>query len=541
MAERFDAPGRVWPLVGAATMQALDRHTIDDLGVPGEVLMESAGRAVTEVALLEFRALPGATGVRIVCGTGNNGGDGFVVARHLAQAGVACQIELVGESDRLSEDASRNLARAKAVGVEVDGREMPGPAVWVDALFGTGLSRDVEGAAREAIGRMERAREEGSRVVAVDVPSGLDADCGQVLGAAVRADRTVAIGLPKLGLALEPGRSLAGKISVARIGIADRAPGIEPEAQLWSATQVGTVLPERPAVGHKGTFGHVLVVGGSEGKTGAAVLAAAGAGRSGAGLVTLACPESLNPILEAKCTEAMTVPVPETAEKGFSSRAVETLLELARERSVAVLGPGVGACDEVRAAMRTLAERMDVPLVLDAEGLTALEGHLEILSERTAPTWITPHPGEAARLLGISSAQVNADRIAAATSLAERSGAVVVLKGAATVCVEPAGRKLVNPTGGPALATGGTGDVLAGMVGGLCAQGLPGFEAAACAVYVHGAASDRLAARQGNAGILAGDLAEAVPETLGKLRLLAADAESSEDGGEALALPFPGA
>lgn len=532
----------MWPLVGAETMRALDRHTIEVLGVPGEVLMESAGRAVTEVALLEIQARPGAEGVRIVCGTGNNGGDGLVVARHLAQAGVAVEVELIGDPERLSADAARNLERARAVGVEVSAGPLSGagPGVWVDAIFGTGLSRNVEGAAAEAIERIARARKAGARVIAIDVPSGLDADRGQTLGRAVRADRTVAIGLPKLGLALEPGRSLAGEVSVARIGIADRAPGVEPDAELWSASMVGASLPERPAAGHKGSFGHVLVVAGSEGKTGAAALAAAGAGRSGAGLVTLACPESLNPILEVKCTEALTVPVPESAEKGFSTRAVGVVLELSRERDAVVLGPGVGSSAEVRTTMRSLARRIDCPLVVDAEGLTALEGDLKVLASRRAPTWITPHPGEAARLLGTEPGAINADRMGAAIALARATGAVVVLKGAATVCVEPGGRRLVNPTGGPALATGGTGDVLAGMIAGLSAQGVPAFEAAACAVYVHGAASDGLAARQGSAGILAGDLAEAVPATLQAMRGRAAETQDSDGWGEALALPFPG-
>jgi NAD(P)H-hydrate epimerase len=550
----------VWPLVGAATMRALDRHTIEALGVPGALLMESAGRAVAEVALAERSASGG--DVLVVCGAGNNGGDGLVTARHLALLGVPVRVALVADPKRLAPDAAANLARARAVGVPIETRGVrtAGAGVIVDALFGTGLTRAVAGPAAAAIRRMAASRPT-ARVVAVDLPSGLDADTGQSHGAVVAADVTVTIALPKLGLALEPGRSLAGRIVVARIGIADQAPGVRPDAELWSEAGAAAHLPARPADGHKGCFGHVLVVAGARGTTGAAALAAEAAARAGAGLVTIACPAGVNEILEVKCTEAMTAPVPDGAEGGFAATALEPLLALAQARDVVALGPGIGRSEETRKLVRELATRIARPLVIDADGLfpfaasaSARSGALAALKGRKAATILTPHPGEAARLLGTSAADINRDRVGSARRLAERSGAVVVLKGAATVVAAPDGRVAVNPTGGPVLGTGGTGDVLTGLIAALLAQGATGtgservrrragdpvataFECAALGAWLHGRAGDRLARRRGSAGVLAGEVAAALPGTLEALRQRSGDERAAPGGG--LAAPFP--
>ena len=363
----------IWPLVGAASMRALDRHTIATLGVPGALLMESAGRAVVEAVLAER---PDAGGpVLVVCGAGNNGGDGFVVARHLEILGVPVRVALVGERRKLRGDAAANAERLEKLGVAL-AKGLPriaGAAVIVDALFGTGLDRAIGGAAAAAIRRINAARP-AARVVAVDLPSGLDADTGQVHGVAVQADVTVTIGLPKLGLAQEPGRSLAGRIVVARIGIADTAPGVAPEAELWTQRAAARALPVRPAAGHKGSFGHALVVAGSRGKTGAAALAAEGAARSGAGLVTIACPASCNEILEVKCTEMMTAPVADSADGSFTVAALAPLLALARERDAVAFGPGVGRDADVQKLARDFAVRCARPLVLDADGLFPFAG-----------------------------------------------------------------------------------------------------------------------------------------------------------------------
>lgn len=553
----------VWPLVGAATMRALDRHTIETIGVPGALLMESAGRAVAEVALAE-RAAAGGGVVLVVCGAGNNGGDGLVTARHLALLGVPVRVALVADPRKLAADAAANLARARAAGVRIETGSVrtTGAVVIVDALFGTGLARVVTGAPAAAIRRIAAARP-AARVVAVDLPSGLDADTGQVHGVAVAADVTVTIALPKLGLALEPGRSLAGRVLVARIGVADAAPGVAADAELWSERGAAAHLPARPAEGHKGSFGHVLVIAGGRGTTGAAALAAEAAARAGAGLVTIACPAGVNEILEVKCTEMMTAPVPDGAEGGFAATALEPLLALAAARDVVALGPGIGRSEDVRKLVPELVAHVPCPLVIDADGLFPFAASggarapraaaLGALKARRAATILTPHPGEAARLLGIPAAEINRDRVGSARRLAGLSGAVVVLKGAATVVAAPDGRVAVNPTGGPWLGTGGTGDVLTGLIAALLGQRTgdrPGagrmrrggrapavgaFESAALGVWLHGRAGDRLAARRGASGVLAGEVAAELPETIEALRRVATDRAA----GAGLALPFP--
>jgi NAD(P)H-hydrate epimerase len=505
--------------------------------------MESAGRAVVEVVLDALRERPGE--VVIVCGPGNNGGDGLVVARHLHGLGVAVRVGLLGGAagEGLRGDAAANFARAQACGVQLDGPRWRAPlrGVVVDAIFGTGLTRKIGGAAAAAIRRIEKARSAGALVVAVDLPSGLDADTGQVLGVAVRADRTVTISLPKLGLALEPGRSHAGRVQVARIGIVDRTASLTPPAVQWTPLGAARALPQRPVSGHKGSFGHVLVVAGSEGKTGAAALAARAAARAGAGLVTVACPAGLNDVLETLCTEAMTAPVADTEGRAFAVAAEDRVLALAHERDVVALGPGLGSDSDTSLFARGFAKRCERPLVIDADGLNAFGAEPELLRARSAPTLLTPHPGEAARLLATPTAAINADRLAAARELAERSGCTVLLKGAGTIVAAPDRRAVafVNPTGGPSLASGGTGDVLCGLAAALIAQGLDPFRSAALAAWVHGAAADRIAGRRGDAGLLASELADELPPTLHALRRLCEDRDHERPGRASLLLEFP--
>jgi len=529
----------IWPLVDAAGMRGLDRHTIEGLGVPADLLMETAGRIVA-AAVSEALAEMGARETLVLCGTGNNGGDGLVVARHLHLTGADVRVRILGDAERVSGDAAANLARAQRAGVRFEDAEAPLPerGVLVDALFGIGLSRDVEGPLAKTIEGLNAVRDASRgllRVIAIDVPSGLDADTGQALGVAVRADETVTIGLPKLGLNLEPGRSLAGRVRVARIGIADEGPDVRPRAELWTPEGVAGKLPPRPADGHKGTFGHVLLVAGSEGKTGAAAL---GAARGGAGLVTLACPSGLNDILEVKCTEAMTAPVAETPERALAADADAAVLELAAERDVVGMGAGVGRSRETVSLMGTLARRLERPLVIDADGLFALGQEPQALSSRRAPTILTPHPGEAAMLLGCRASEVNRDRVGAARSLAGATGAVVLLKGAASVSASPEGYVIVNPTGGPVLAAGGTGDVLLGLVAAFLAQGAPPLEAAALAAWVHGDAADRLAGASAGGGLLASEIANGVPATLADLRQRTDRPSRGAEPGVGFAIPM---
>lgn len=526
----------VWPLVTAAAMQALDRQTIDGRGIPGELLMESAGRALVEpvLALLAAseRGRRDDRPVRAFCGAGNNGGDGFVAVRHLLAEGVAAEAVLVGEPDRLPADAAANWRRlvefpaAQPVcrSVRPDDADFDWAAllddtrVAIDALFGTGLRRPIEGGIARVIGALNAARGRGLRVVAVDLPSGISADTGQILGVAVEADCTVTISLPKPGLALEPGRGLAGAIEVARVGIDDPDPARPARIELWNAQAAGRRFPVRARDGHKGRFGHVLVAAGSTGKWGAASLSARAALRAGAGLVTLVLPDVAGLVLPNLCAEIMTERAPATASGGFAAAAAKRIEELAQTRTVLALGPGLGVDPETVRCVLALVGDLERPLVVDADGLNALVGDLEALRARRAPTILTPHPGEAARLLETGTATINADRIGAARRLAAATGAVVILKGAGTVVAEPTGRVLVVPTGGPALSSGGTGDVLTGIVSALLAAGLEAFEAAGLAAWWHGETADRLPQAESGFGLLASELADALPATARALR-----------------------
>lgn len=559
----------VWPLVTAAEMQALDRQTIEGRGIPGELLMESAGRALVEPVLSLLASSARARGdgrpVRAVCGVGNNGGDGFVAVRHLLAEGVAAEAVLVGDPDRLPADAAANWRRlVERPGgptvrrcVRLDDADfdwaawLDGASVAIDALFGTGLRRPIEGGIARVIGELNAAHGRGLPVVAVDLPSGIAADTGQILGVAVEADRTVTISLPKPGLALEPGRSRAGTIEVARVGIDDPDPGRPDRIELWNARAAGHRFPVRARDGHKGRFGHVLVAAGSTGKWGAASLSARAALRAGAGLVTLVLPDVAGLVLPNLCAEIMTERAPATASGGFAEAAAKRIEELAQTRTVVALGPGLGVDPEtVRCVLRLLGN-LERPLVVDADGLNALGGDLGMLRSRRAPTILTPHPGEAARLLETDSATINADRIGAARRLAAASGAVVILKGAGTVVAEATGRVLVVPTGGPALSSGGTGDVLTGIVSALLAAGLDAFEAAGLGAWWHGETADRLPQAEPGFGLLASELADAFPATARALRAACGAAERAierrgeegEDGrgrSVGLQLRFPG-
>ncbi len=545
---------RVWSLASAERMRALDRYTIEEWGIPGALLMESAGRALVEFVLERagaLLALPDAETV-VVCGRGNNGGDGFVVARHLALLGFSTRAVLLGDPAGLAGDAAANYRRARAVGVSVDSawplaRPLPRRGVVVDALYGTGLNRAIGGDSAELIECInELASASEVMVIAADLPSGLDADTGQPFDHAVRADATLALGSPKIGLTLEPGRSLAGSVVTARIGIAEVIEGEEPTqgaeaASLWSRRGASDALPRRGPGSHKGSFGHILVVGGARGMSGAPSLAANAALRSGAGLVTIACPRELNDVVEAQCTEAMTAPLPGTLSGGLALSGLAEARVLASERDVVAIGPGAGRDPETQTLLRELAEELDLPLVIDADGLNAFEGCPERLKARSAWTLLTPHPGEAGRLLGRSAAQVNRDRVGAARELARITGAVVLLKGAGSISASPDGRVIVNPTGGPNLATGGSGDVLTGLVAALVAQGLEALPAAALGAYVHGLAGDRIALRRGDAGLLAGELADELPGTMQELREEGRKGAESKGDRLSTLLPFPGA
>ncbi len=521
-------------LATAEQMRAADRITIEEIGLPGIALMENAAQGAARV-LMEALGEVAGLDLAAFCGRGNNGGDGLAICRILAGRGAICTAYLFCRREDVSGDAAVNLKVAQACGVTVvevpdeaalekRQAEMADHEVYIDAMLGTGLNSEVRGRYAMAI---ELLNQLGAPVLAVDVPSGLCADTGRALGAAVRADLTASFGLCKLGLALEPGEYV-GELHLVDISIPPAvAESVGVSARLIDRELAWWCLPERPASGHKGTFGHLMVAGGSPGKSGAVCLAAMGGLRAGAGLVTAALPAGLNPVAEVQLTAAMSQPLPEASDGGLSSEALPVLLDLAGQRQALVLGPGLGQGQEAASLARELARRAPCALVIDADGLNALAGHLEGAAFEAGRTVLTPHPGEAARLLDCTTAEVLADRPAAARRLAALYGAVAVLKGARTVVAEPSGQIWVNPTGNPLLASGGSGDVLGGMIGGLMAQGAPALAAACAGVFVHGLAADLAAADFGRRGLAAEELLDYLPPAFAAL-----EAPEDESGPE---------
>jgi NAD(P)H-hydrate epimerase len=500
-------------------MQELDRRTIVEAGIPGAVLMENAGRGVADTVGQRFADLhPGP--VLIVCGRGNNGGDGFVIARHLRTAGWDVQTILLAERAAVSGDAATMLDRYAGEGgavVEAPDaarlaatlREAAGCRLCIDALLGTGFARLPEGPLAVAIDWLNH---QPAPVVAVDLPSGVDASSGAVPGVAVRAALTVTFAFPKVGLVSYPGAGLAGEVVTVPIGIPESVAATAPDDFLLIDTAAArALLPPRPADGHKGTFGHLLVVAGSLGKSGAAVMTAAAGLRAGAGLVTLACPAGMQQVAAAHLVEVMTAPLAEV-DGAVSLQAMAELLTQSDDKQALALGPGLGTTAETAALVRRFLKETPLPAVVDADGLNALAGHLEVLERRRGrATVLTPHPGEMARLAGRTVVEIQADRIGAARDFAVTHGVVLILKGARTVTALPDGRVRINGSGHAGMASGGMGDVLTGLIGGLLAQGMEPGAAAALGVFLHGLAGDRLRPRFGDAGLLATDLLRELP------------------------------
>ena len=507
-------------LVTSQTMRAVDAECMENLGIPGLKLMENAGAGVVRFIERELGPQRGRT-VTVVCGKGNNGGDGFVIARELERLGASVRVYLAGHVDGVSGDAGTNLGR---FGVEKvtelsDGRSiaelvdaMTGSDLVVDAVFGTGFSGVPRGLSGTVIGQMNVC---GKPVLAVDVPSGLNATTGVAEGECVRAVWTCTMALPKRGFYLHPGREYVGRLHVVDIGVPAAAiESVGVRDNVLTPPEAAELLPGRPADGHKGTFGKVVVVAGSVGYTGAAALTAEAALRTGAGLVYLGIPESLNDILEAKLTEVITVPLPETAARSLSREALPRILELLVGADALALGPGVSREPETAALVKELVADVSLPCVVDADGLNALS--VEDVGSRSggAPLVLTPHPGEMARFAGMSVDDVQADRDGVARRVAEQARAAVLLKGAPSVVADPGGELYVNPTGNSGLASGGSGDVLTGIIAALLGQRVGATSAAALGAFVHGFAGDIAAEALGEAGMIAGDVLDHVPLAL---------------------------
>jgi len=503
-------------------MAELDRRTIEELGIPGLHLMEAA--AVACVEAITTRYSPFLTrGSLILCGPGNNGGDGLAIARLLADGGHRAEVVLLRSEAGLSGDAATQLERAHQAGVAIrvvslgdqalnldERTTLEKPGLMVDALFGMGLCRDLEGVTAELVGVIERWRDAGVPVLSVDIPSGVDGGSGQVLGAAVAADLTVSFAAPKRGHYQEPGRSLRGELVIADIGIPrDRWPEVTANAStLLTSSCLLQALPDPSPASHKGSFGHVLVVAGGPGKAGAARLCAEAALRGGAGLVTLAIPEGLplDSLAELR-PEVMVERVPGSEEGSFSVESLASLVELCVSRDVLAVGPGIGTSDSTSALIRELFVSAALPGVFDADALNCLVGKPAARSARYSRV-ITPHPGEARRLILGLDAAIPGDRVDEALLLANSFGCVSVLKGAATVVAAPDGVSSVNPTGNVGMATAGSGDVLTGVVAALMARGASAYAAACGGVFWHGHAGDLAARRVGGPAMLAGDISE---------------------------------
>lgn len=505
-------------ILAAEQMREADRRTIADVGLPGVVLMENAGRAVVCEIVRRYQHLaPGP--VLVLCGKGSNGGDGLVVARTLLQRGWQVTTVLLAAEALIDGDARTYLDILQRLAAPIEFvpdltrvetllDQLPTPVLIIDALFGTGLSAPVRGHYAFALEWMNRSL---ATKVAIDIPSGLDATTGAILGVVFVADLTVTFASAKLGQIIYPGVACCGELVVAEIGIPQTILDEVAVGILLEAEEVRRFLPLRPVTGHKGTFGHLLLVAGSGGKSGAAVLAAAAALRTGAGLVTVAAPRSLQKTLASKLTEAMTAPLDEVD----GELAVTTFAQISalwQGKSVLAIGPGLGRSAATCALVRRIVQECPLPLVIDADGLFALAGHDEVLAARAVGTTIlTPHPGEMAHLLGCEITAIEMDRVGMARRFAEQHGVVLVLKGARTVIAAPDGGIFINPTGHAGMATGGMGDLLTGIIAALLTQGAPPLAAAAAGVWLHGRSGDRLCSRFGDAGLLASDLLTEIP------------------------------
>ena len=506
----MNTPDWLEPLFDAAGMSGTDRWAIEDRGIPSLDLMETAGGALARET--ELAAADGP--IRIVCGKGNNGGDGMVAARLLRAAGHVVDVLSIWPLDELSPDSTANLDRLEGGATEVPesawDEALAGSGAIVDAIFGTGFEGAPRGAARRAIEAIGAA---GAPVIACDIASGVDASTGEIAGAAVAADATVTFHAAKVGHRVAPGKWHTGRLVVAPIGIPAGAPG-EPAAGAIGPAVLG-LQPRRGAESTKFSSGDVFVVGGSRGLTGAPCMASRAAIRAGAGYATVGCPESLEAILEAKLTEVMTIGLDDVGG-GLGAAAAAPILERAERSACVVLGPGLGRADHTFRLVRELIPRISAPLLIDADGLNAIGTDLASLRAREAPTVLTPHAGELGRLLGCDSDEVAAHRLAKAHLASAEAEAIVVLKGDDTIVVDGTATA-VNVLDSPALATAGTGDVLSGTIGALIARGMDPFAAACAGVYAHARAGRIAAERVGAAeSVVAGDVIEALPGGLAR-------------------------
>lgn len=509
-------------VVRADEMQEIDRRSIEEYGIAGLVLMENAGIRTVEVIEEILDGVAGKT-IVVIAGKGNNGGDGLVIARHLLNGGAQIYAFVMGQTDELTPDNLTNYQILSKMTTNISSLyqeedldklmiALLSADLVVDSIYGVGFKGKLGDFESKVITMLNWAK---APVVAVDIPSGVEADTGKVQGLAVKSLYTVTYGLPKIGLLMEPGKNYAGTLSVADISIPKHLlTGNKLKLNLITSSMIAPLLKPRVAESHKGTYGHVLVVGGSIGMTGAVVMSANAALRTGAGLVTAALPESLLPVVQGQLMEVMTSPLAETGQATIALEAKPALENLLGTVSVCAVGPGMSRYPEALAVVDYIIEGSGVPIVIDADGLNALEKNISILENRQVPIVLTPHPGEMAKLTGKTIEQVQADRLNTAQDFAQKWGVTVVLKGNNTIIASAAGEVFININGNPGMATAGSGDVLCGMIAALIGQGLNPVEAAVAGVYLHGAVGDKAAGLKGEQGMIAGDLINLLPDIL---------------------------
>ena len=510
------------PVFTAAEMRALDARAIGTLGIPGPRLMENAGRGAAALIARKWVPIRGRR-VLVLCGRGNNGGDGFVVARHLKTKGARVRVLLLGARGEVKGDASHALAGWRGRIEEIKGAEgltivegaLGEADLVVDALLGTGATGPARLLVADVIERLNAsAARAGYPVVALDLPSGLGSDGGTLLGSTVRATLTATFAGYKRSLLLYPGAEYAGRVVVVPIGVPEAEVRRGISTFLLDEASVRGLFPTRHRDAHKGTYGHLLVIAGSMGKSGAAALTGRAALRSGVGLCTVATAASQQPVVASFGMEMMTEPLPETAALSIAFKARDRILDLASQRDAVALGPGLSLDAESQALARALVAELDRPMVVDADALSALTGHLDLLDDAPGPRVLTPHPGEMARMLGTTVALVQADRIETVREFCTRHHVHLVLKGARSVLGGPDGRVFINPTGNPGMATGGSGDVLTGMIGAFLARRFDPLAALQAGCVLHGLAGDLAAADRGEEGLIASDIIEAIPGAL---------------------------
>jgi hydroxyethylthiazole kinase-like uncharacterized protein yjeF len=512
-------------LVTADEMKEIDGSAIHDYGMPSLVLMENAGLRVIEFLDYLLKDHLHMKRVAIFVGKGNNGGDGLVVARHLLNKGVDVKVFLLGREEDLKGDALVHYmvliqmqAKIYTILNEKDLKRVQIGLTYtdliIDAIYGTGFKDNMTALMQEIVNIINKS---DKAIISIDIPSGVDASNGMVSSTAIRADYTITLGLVKIGLCLESATPYVGELWLGDISLPNALIIKDSQKNMITSKLAGNLLPERSPNGHKGTFGHALVIGGSEGLSGSVVLAGEAALHTGCGLVTLGIPKNLNQIIEMKTTEIMSKPLPETDAHTISAEALEILAEPLQKVDALIIGPGISRNPITMQFVENVLRETEKPIVLDADGLNVLVGNNDLLSQIKTPMVLTPHPGEMAKIMGITIEQVQENRVELAKHFATMWKKVVVLKGAKTIVALPDGSIYLNLTGNSGMGTGGSGDVLSGIIGSLIAQGLNVAEASILGVYIHGASGDIAKEELGERTMLASDLIRYTGKLLQKL------------------------